>query len=121
MATTSANTPTMVTTPGAASATAAVSANGTLLTPGPARSPNSHSRHLTAVATTTTTTTTNNTTPNLIPTNYPTNPAAGGSNNTPLAEPTYEVFDPLNWMLDGLVDFPYSFNGMQSLGAEGLA
>ncbi|RMD42606.1 hypothetical protein DV735_g2555, partial [Chaetothyriales sp. CBS 134920] len=22
----------------------------------------------------------------------------------------YEVFDPLNWMLDGVVDFPYSFN-----------
>jgi hypothetical protein len=22
----------------------------------------------------------------------------------------YEVFDPLNWMLDGIVDFPYNFN-----------
>ena len=22
----------------------------------------------------------------------------------------YEVFDPLNWTLDGLVDFPYSFS-----------
>lgn len=25
-------------------------------------------------------------------------------------ESNYEVFDPLNWMLDGLVDFPYSYN-----------
>jgi hypothetical protein len=24
-------------------------------------------------------------------------------------EPNYEVFDPLNWLLDGLVDFPYSY------------
>jgi len=23
-------------------------------------------------------------------------------------ESNYEVFDPLNWMLDGLVEFPYS-------------
>lgn len=29
----------------------------------------------------------------------------------------YEVFDPLNWMLDGLVDFPYSFS---SPGMRGL-
>jgi hypothetical protein len=28
----------------------------------------------------------------------------------------YEVFDPLNWMLDGIVDFPYNFsNGGQGL------
>lgn len=26
-------------------------------------------------------------------------------------EPNYEVFDPLNWMFDGLVDFPYSMSG----------
>ena len=26
-------------------------------------------------------------------------------------ESNYEVFDPLNWMLDGLVDFPYSLAG----------
>ena len=25
-------------------------------------------------------------------------------------ETTYEVFDPLNWMLDGLMEFPYSFS-----------
>ncbi|KKZ66055.1 hypothetical protein EMCG_08168 [[Emmonsia] crescens] len=30
-------------------------------------------------------------------------------------EPNYEVFDPLNWMLDGLVDFPYSYNAVQGL------
>lgn len=23
-------------------------------------------------------------------------------------DPRYEVFDPLTWMLDGLVDFPYN-------------
>jgi hypothetical protein len=22
---------------------------------------------------------------------------------------SYDVFDPLNWMLDGIVDFPYNF------------
>ena len=27
----------------------------------------------------------------------------------------YEVFDPLNWMLDGVVDFPYSSLTMQGL------
>lgn len=33
-------------------------------------------------------------------------------------EPNYEVFDPLNWLLDGLVDLPYSYNmgGMESQG-----
>lgn len=35
-------------------------------------------------------------------------------------EANYEVFDPLNWMLDGLVDFPYSFTGMQGLEQPGL-
>lgn len=27
----------------------------------------------------------------------------------------YQVFDPLNWMLDGVVDFPYAFNTMPTL------
>lgn len=27
-------------------------------------------------------------------------------------EPNYEVFDPLNWLLDGLVDLPYSYSTM---------
>lgn len=33
-------------------------------------------------------------------------------------EPNYEVFDPLNWLLDGLVDFPYTMPmpGMDSQG-----
>lgn len=30
-------------------------------------------------------------------------------------EANYAVFDPLNWMLDGLVDFPYTFAGVQGL------
>lgn len=28
-----------------------------------------------------------------------------------MGESNYEVFDPLNWMLDGLVDFPYLGSG----------
>jgi len=35
-------------------------------------------------------------------------------------ESNYEVFDPLNWMLDGLVDFPYSYNAVQGLGTGEL-
>ena len=35
-------------------------------------------------------------------------------------ESNYEVFDPLNWMLDGLVDFPYSFTG-QGLEVQGIS
>lgn len=34
-------------------------------------------------------------------------------------ESNYEVFDPLNWMLDGLVDFPYSYAAVQGLEANG--
>ena len=60
---------------------------------------------------------------------------ATGLGNLPLAmggmgfgdvNANYEVFDPLNWMLDGLVDFPYSSIAMQGLdpstggGAMGL-
>lgn len=36
-------------------------------------------------------------------------------------EANYEVFDPLNWMLDGLVDFPYSFTAIQGLEGQGMA
>jgi hypothetical protein len=36
-------------------------------------------------------------------------------------ESNYEVFDPLNWMLDGLVDFPYSYAAVQGLEANGLS
>lgn len=35
-------------------------------------------------------------------------------------ESNYEVFDPLNWMLDGLVDFPYSFPAVQGLEQNGM-
>jgi hypothetical protein len=35
-------------------------------------------------------------------------------------ESTYEVFDPLNWMLDGLVDFPYSYNAVNGLETNAL-
>lgn len=35
-------------------------------------------------------------------------------------ESNYEVFDPLNWMLDGLVDFPYSYAAIQGLEANGM-
>jgi len=33
-------------------------------------------------------------------------------------ESNYEVFDPLNWMLDGLVDFPYSYQAIQGLEGQ---
>ncbi len=34
---------------------------------------------------------------------------------------SYDVFDPLNWMLDGIVDFPYNFNSMQGNDLGGMA
>jgi hypothetical protein len=33
---------------------------------------------------------------------------------------SYEVFDPLNWMLDGLVDFPYNYDAIHSLQNQAL-
>ncbi|KAL6714160.1 hypothetical protein ACLMJK_008654 [Lecanora helva] len=37
------------------------------------------------------------------------------------ADANYEVFDPLGWMLDGLVDFPYSMGGqMPDLGGQDM-
>ncbi|KAF9884036.1 hypothetical protein FE257_002374 [Aspergillus nanangensis] len=36
-------------------------------------------------------------------------------------EPNYEVFDPLNWLLDGLVDLPYSYSTMAGMEAQGIA
>ncbi|KKK14362.1 hypothetical protein ARAM_006053 [Aspergillus rambellii] len=35
-------------------------------------------------------------------------------------EPNYEVFDPLNWLLDGLVDLPYSYS-LSGMEAPGIA
>lgn len=36
-------------------------------------------------------------------------------------EPNYEVFDPLNWLLDGLVDLPYSYTAMGGMESQGIA
>lgn len=36
-------------------------------------------------------------------------------------EPNYEVFDPLNWLLDGLVDLPYSYSTMGGIEPQGIA
>ncbi|KMP04662.1 Zn(II)2Cys6 transcriptional activator [Coccidioides immitis H538.4] len=47
-------------------------------------------------------------------------PAVGGLPSGYL-EPMYEVFDPLNWILDGLVDFPTSYNSVQGIEAQGAA
>jgi len=47
----------------------------------------------------------------------PSNMMSGGVG---YSESNYEVFDPLNWMLDGLVDFPYSYAAIQGLEANGM-
>jgi len=44
----------------------------------------------------------------------------GYSSGVGYTESNYEVFDPLNWMLDGLVDFPYSYAAVQGLEANGM-
>ena len=33
---------------------------------------------------------------------------------------SYDVFDPLNWMLDGIVEFPYSFSNPQPNNISGI-
>lgn len=33
---------------------------------------------------------------------------------------SYDVFDPLNWMLDGIVEFPYNFNNVQNNDLSGV-
>lgn len=43
----------------------------------------------------------------------------GGGIGMGMGESNYEVFDPLNWMLDGLVDFPY-FGHPGGLEAGGI-
>ncbi|KAI9847686.1 MAG: hypothetical protein M1837_001934 [Sclerophora amabilis] len=56
--------------------------------------------------------------------------ASGSGTLTPslsnggFAESTYEVFDPLNWMLDGVMDFPYTAvqnGGLLGIEAQGMA
>lgn len=41
--------------------------------------------------------------------------SGNGELGTGYHEANYAVFDPLNWMLDGLVDFPYTLSGMGGL------
>lgn len=36
-------------------------------------------------------------------------------------EPNYEVFDPLNWLLDGLVDLPYSYSTVGGMESQSTA
>jgi hypothetical protein len=52
--------------------------------------------------------------PGIMPGNVTPGPGSYGEAN-------YEVFDPLNWMLDGLVDFPYSYTAVSQLEAQGMA
>jgi hypothetical protein len=37
-------------------------------------------------------------------------PGGGDLSMTDYGQASYDVFDPLNWMLDGIVDFPYNFS-----------
>lgn len=39
----------------------------------------------------------------------------GGLDGGDLETTNYEVFDPLNWMLDGLIEFPYSYGSMAGI------
>lgn len=53
-------------------------------------------------------------------------PAGTGSGNASglpsgFMEPNYEVFDPLNWLLDGLVDLPYPYSTTMSGMETGIA
>ena len=41
-------------------------------------------------------------------------PALLGDNNV-YGDPTYEVFDPLAWTLDGLIDFPFGYTDGQTI------
>ncbi len=47
----------------------------------------------------------------------PPNNGAGGLPSG-FMEPNYEVFDPLNWLLDGLVDLPYSYSTMGGMETQ---
>lgn len=49
--------------------------------------------------------------------------ASSGANPLPsgFIEPNYEVFDPLNWLLDGLVEFPYSYASVGGVETQGIA
>lgn len=47
----------------------------------------------------------------------------GGVSGLPsgFMEPNYEVFDPLNWLLDGLVDLPYPYSTISGMETQGIA
>jgi hypothetical protein len=47
-------------------------------------------------------------------------PPSNGAGGLPsgFMEPNYEVFDPLNWLLDGLVDLPYSYSTMGGMETQ---
>ena len=47
----------------------------------------------------------------------------GGVSGLPsgFMEPNYEVFDPLNWLLDGLVDLPYPYSTVSGMETQGIA
>lgn len=44
-----------------------------------------------------------------------------GNPSSGFIEPNYEVFDPLNWLLDGLVDLPYSYPSVGGIESQGIA
>ncbi|BCR94428.1 putative C6 transcription factor (Leu3) [Aspergillus luchuensis] len=48
-------------------------------------------------------------------------PSAVGALPSGFMEPNYEVFDPLNWLLDGLVDLPYSYSTISGIESQGIA
>lgn len=49
-------------------------------------------------------------------------PPGPGVNSLPsgFMEPNYEVFDPLNWLLDGLVDLPYSYSAVGGIEPQSI-
>lgn len=58
--------------------------------------------------------------PSLAPSAVITDTVTPGPSNA-YAETNYEIWDPLNWMLDGLVDLPsYSMAGVQELEVQGM-
>lgn len=59
--------------------------------------------------------------PSLAPSAVMTDVITPGPSNA-FSEANYEIWDPLNWMLDGLVDLPsYSLASAQELEAQGMS
>ncbi|OOF96035.1 hypothetical protein ASPCADRAFT_146632 [Aspergillus carbonarius ITEM 5010] len=60
--------------------------------------------------------------PMLAPASMAVPPSSGvGALPSGFLEPNYEVFDPLNWLLDGLVDLPYSYSTISGMESQGIA